>query len=101
MYSTLKLEKLPRIRNSSEEGMNTQVVNKALPIPIPQLGPRPYYFRYCINTHEDKHPALKSYNLKKASAFRLQKVPNQTNHTAIIKERGKALRMGYINKVLF
>lgn len=79
MYSTLKLEKLPRIRNTSEEGMRLKFLNKALPV-HPQLGPQPYYFRYYINIHEDKYTALKSYNPKKASALCLQKVPNQPHH---------------------
>lgn len=79
MYSTPKLEQFPRIRNTLEEGMSTEFLNKALAV-HPQLGPQPYYFRYYINTHEDKHPAQKSYNLKKASALCLQELPNQAHH---------------------
>lgn len=46
-----------------------------------------------------KHLARKSYNLKKSQQSVFRKF--QTNHSTIIKERGKALGMGYINKVLF
>lgn len=97
MYPTLKLEKLHRLRNTLEGGMNTQVL-KALPI-HPLLEPWTYYFRYSINTREDKTPCTEILQPKKSQHSVFRKF--QTNHSTIIKEKGKALGMGYINKVLF
>lgn len=96
MYSTLKHDELPRISNTLEEGTSTQVLKQSINHASP-VRTQPHYFRYYIKTHEDNHSALKAYNLKKASTLCLQKFQN--NHTIIIKERGKALGMEYVNKV--